>query len=205
MAGSMIGMAAPFIPLRVRHGHAVPASERPFIARILRARLCRRGRVSRRRAFRAPDCPRARPSAGRTSPVGRIGVVPRRTGAGGTRSMDAASRGPIIAHFLKMQVIYRNITYIFGTFLLCRAVEWPNARARQATVRCGNFEAAWCPDSEVLMISICLSAVSSVRRQKRLMVARMPSADLVQRKGRGSALTVSMWLRIACSSSWVER
>ena len=50
----------------------------------------------------------------------------------------------------------------------------------------------YCPDSEVLMISLCRSAASRVRRQKRLIVARMSSADLVQRKGVGLALTLSM-------------
>ena len=46
------------------------------------------------------------------------------------------------------------------------------------------------PDSEVR--GKLLACTSRVRRQKRLMAARMSSADLVQRKGLGSALWVSM-------------
>ena len=47
-------------------------------------------RVSRRRAFRAPDCARE-PSVGHTSPVCRIGVVPAPGRRGGKRPADAAS------------------------------------------------------------------------------------------------------------------
>ena len=42
------------------------------------------------------------------------------------------------------------------------------------------------------LIGLKAAAVSRVRRQKRLIAARMSSADLVQRNGLGSALWASM-------------
>jgi hypothetical protein len=44
-----------------------------------------------------------------------------------------------------------------------------------------------------------------IRRQNRLTLARMSSADLVQLKGLGSVLLIWMYWRIACSSCRVER
>ena len=44
-----------------------------------------------------------------------------------------------------------------------------------------------------------------VRRQKRLTLARMSSADLTQRNGLGSALVASMKAWMSCSSSATER
>src|SRR5882672_2073535 len=44
-----------------------------------------------------------------------------------------------------------------------------------------------------------------MRLQKRATLARISSAVLVQTKGLGRALVVSIWWRMACSSSRVER
>ena len=56
------------------------------------------------------------------------------------------------------------------------------------------------PESEVrAILSYCCSATSSVRWQNRLIEARLSSADLVQRKGLGSALARSRYAVMAAS------
>ena len=78
-----------------------PASERPFTAR-------NRGRARAgvgAGAVRAPDCPRARRMQDALRLSAESGSFRMRAGADGTRSMDAASLGPIIAHFLRMQAL----------------------------------------------------------------------------------------------------
>ena len=79
-SGKVMGFS--FIPFRF-DGPAAPAPERPCFARILRARLCRRGRAYRGGAARAPDCARETQDALRLS--AESGSFRTGAGAGGKR------------------------------------------------------------------------------------------------------------------------
>ena len=101
----MVPLRGPPVLLSFRHGASfpfrsvppVPPPAPPARRTLYRAYPARARAGVSAGAVRAPDCPRARQAQGAPLPPAESGSSGLRAGAGGRRSMDAASSGPILS------------------------------------------------------------------------------------------------------------